>query len=78
MYKYRNFAILGLGSWGFALGMLLNDNQCNVKIWEFNQERLKKLLSNRYFDLLPDLKISENISIFLKKIGIIKIENYKN
>ena len=59
--KNKNIAILGLGSWGMALGMVLDDNGYNVRIWDINDSRIKILSETRKFDLLPWINISENI-----------------
>ena len=34
----KNFAIIGSGSWGSALGIYLANNGNNVKMWSFNEE----------------------------------------
>src|SRR5574344_1830174 len=63
MKEKTNIAILGLGSWGMALGMVLDDNNCNVKIWDINAERAKNLMISKKFDLLNWINIPENINL---------------
>jgi glycerol-3-phosphate dehydrogenase (NAD(P)+) len=75
MKEKTNIAILGLGSWGMALGMVLDDNNCNVKIWDINAERAKNLMISKKFDLLNWINIPENINLSGDILDVIKDAN---
>lgn len=56
--------ILGAGSWSIALSVLLNQNEHDVKIWEFNEKEAKLLQEKREHPVkLPGVKIPEAITI---------------
>lgn len=58
----KNITILGAGSWGTALGILLNSNNHNVKIWSRNQSEVENILLNRENkDFLPGVVIPKEI-----------------
>lgn len=59
-----NISVLGAGSWGTALAMVLNDNGHNVTIWSIIEEEVEMLKSEReHKDKLPGVEISEDIYI---------------
>ncbi|OQX87006.1 glycerol-3-phosphate dehydrogenase [candidate division KSB1 bacterium 4484_87] len=43
----QNVAVLGAGSWGMALAMVLDFNQHNVTLWEFRPDAAEKLQKTR-------------------------------
>ena len=56
--------IIGAGSWGIALAVLLNENGHAVTVWTHSEAGLEKLLSQRELkDKLPGVQISEQIVI---------------
>lgn len=56
--------ILGAGSWGIALAMLLNKNKHDVKMWSIIEEEVDMLNRHReHVKHLPGIKIDENIEI---------------
>ncbi|MDR0676349.1 MAG: NAD(P)-dependent glycerol-3-phosphate dehydrogenase [Elusimicrobiota bacterium] len=59
----KNVAILGLGSWGMAIALVLNDNKCNINIWDVNSKRIKILDKTKKFDLLDWIKIPKQIKL---------------
>jgi len=60
----RNIAVLGAGSWGTALSVLLYKNGHNVFLWEFFKERAEKIDSTRLNpEFLPGIKIPEGINV---------------
>lgn len=60
----KNIAVLGAGSWGTALAVLLFNNGHNVFLWEFFRERAEKIHSTRQNpDFLPGVKIPEEIKV---------------
>lgn len=60
-----NFAVLGAGSWGTALAVLLAGEQNHkVKMWEFFPEAAKKLAEDRENrEFLPDVMFPDNIEV---------------
>ncbi len=59
-----NVGVLGAGSWGTALALLLESNGHSVTIWSIDKEEVAMLQENReHITKLPGLKLSENISI---------------
>ncbi|RDU22937.1 NAD(P)H-dependent glycerol-3-phosphate dehydrogenase [Anaerosacchariphilus polymeriproducens] len=59
-----NISILGAGSWGTALAVLLHKNGHNVTIWSIVNEEVEMLKTEReHKDKLPGTKIPEEIYI---------------
>jgi len=58
-------AILGAGSWGSTLAILLHGNGCQVRVWEIDEERVAAIATTRQnTGFLPDeVLIPEQIEI---------------
>jgi glycerol-3-phosphate dehydrogenase (NAD(P)+) len=57
-------SIIGAGSWGIALAVLLHNNGHKVTIWSIIEDEVKMLNDKReHKDKLPGVKISEDILI---------------
>ena len=57
-------SVLGAGSWGTALAILLNDNGHNVTLWSVIEDEVNMLLEKReHISKLPGVKIDEKILI---------------
>ncbi|HEX7343508.1 MAG TPA: NAD(P)H-dependent glycerol-3-phosphate dehydrogenase [bacterium] len=59
-----NVAVLGAGSWGTAIALLLRGKGCGVRLWEFRPEaaeRLRRERENREF--LPGIPLAPEILI---------------
>ncbi|THB75087.1 MAG: NAD(P)-dependent glycerol-3-phosphate dehydrogenase [Gammaproteobacteria bacterium] len=57
-----SFGILGAGSWGSALGILLARNNHKVLIWDINTQLLSSINKNRENNTyLPGIKFPENL-----------------
>lgn len=55
-------SIMGAGSWGLGLAMLLNNNGHDVKVWSVFPEEIKTLsLEREHKKCLPGVKIPESI-----------------
>ncbi len=61
--KIENISILGGGSWGLTLAVLLYEKGFNISVWEFNKEKYESLKKNRGIKFLPYLKLPEKIEI---------------
>ena len=57
----KNFAIIGSGSWGTALGNHLSEMGHNVKIWSFAEEEKDLINNNHKCMFLPDVTLNENL-----------------
>jgi glycerol-3-phosphate dehydrogenase (NAD(P)+) len=64
MPKAINIAVLGSGSWGLTLGLLLAENDHSVTMWEFDERLAGELRSTRESPrFLPGIKVPERIPI---------------
>jgi glycerol-3-phosphate dehydrogenase (NAD(P)+) len=67
MPRKHNIAVLGAGSWGTTLALLLHENDHRVVLWEFYEEfadALRRDRENKRF--LPGIKIPSSITIETK------------
>lgn len=54
----KKIAVMGSGSWGIALAILLNKNGNEVKIWSYSQKESDEINLNRENkNCLPGIKI---------------------
>ena len=59
-----NVGILGAGSWGTALSVLLSDNGHQVTVWSIDKEEVKMLQQEREHKAkLPGVKLPESMRI---------------
>jgi glycerol-3-phosphate dehydrogenase (NAD(P)+) len=59
-----DIAVLGAGSWGIAVSVLLNDNGHSVNLWEFDSGEMKKLAQSReQLQKLPGVIIPKAVEI---------------
>jgi len=57
-------SVLGAGSWGTALAIILNNNGHNVTLWEYKKEYVKGLIKHRENKIfLPGISVPQDISI---------------
>ena len=60
----KKISVLGAGSWGTALAMLLNENGHDVTIWSIDPKEVKMLNEEReQKDKLPGIPLSEKIAV---------------
>ena len=56
--------VLGAGSWGTALSVLLHDNGHQVTIWSIDENEVKMLDEKREHELkLPGVKLADDMTI---------------
>ena len=59
-----NVGVLGAGSWGTALSVLLSDNGHQVSVWSIDESEVKMLNEKREHELkLPGVKLPDNIVV---------------
>src|SRR3712207_5051479 len=69
--------VLGAGSWGTALSMVLAQNGHRVVLWEYQEELAKKLQSERENKrLLPGVIFPENIEVVSESTDLLKDVKY--
>lgn len=59
-----NISVIGAGSWGTTLALLLNNNGHTVTLWEYNKKYAKSLISKRENQVfLPGIKFPDDLKI---------------
>ncbi|MFA8342289.1 MAG: NAD(P)H-dependent glycerol-3-phosphate dehydrogenase [Rhodothermaceae bacterium] len=59
-----NISVIGAGSWGTTLALLLNNNGHSVTLWEYNKEYADSLISERENKtFLPGIKFPDDLKI---------------
>ncbi|MDO4458848.1 MAG: NAD(P)H-dependent glycerol-3-phosphate dehydrogenase [Clostridia bacterium] len=62
MSNTKKISVLGSGSWGTALSLVLADNGHDVTLWSFSKEEIKGIAENREnISKLPGVKLPESI-----------------
>ena len=54
-------SILGGGSWGIALAVLLNKNGHEITVWSVLENEIKMLQEMHEHKMLPGVKLSEDM-----------------
>ncbi len=67
----KKIGILGAGSWGVTLGILLAEKKHDVTLWEFDENRAKALCKKRKLDFLPHINIPSSVKI-TSRINLVK------
>ncbi|MGL5903906.1 MAG: 2-dehydropantoate 2-reductase N-terminal domain-containing protein, partial [Cetobacterium sp.] len=69
--------VIGAGSWGTALGMILAKKGYDVTMWEHNKDIAEKLtLEKENKRLLPGIKFPENLKTTWKLEGLLSDVKY--
>ena len=65
MNKEKQVAILGAGSWGTALAIVLADNEVNVRLWSREKEQVDEMNTTRKNAFyLPDVDLPELVTAY--------------
>jgi len=69
----ESISIIGAGSWGTALSILLGKSGYNVSIWDRNEEMLSSIDKSREnIKYLPGVIIPQNVKIYFDPVDCIK------
>ncbi|WP_243290074.1 NAD(P)H-dependent glycerol-3-phosphate dehydrogenase [Bacillus sp. FJAT-47783] len=61
----EHIAVLGAGSWGTALALVLSDNGHRVRLWGHRKEHIEEMKNSRVNDqYLPNVPLPENIQMY--------------
>lgn len=60
----EKIAVIGSGSWGVALAMLLHGNGHDVKIWSYSEEEARIINEDRKCKFLPNITIPEGLKCY--------------
>lgn len=60
----KNIAIIGSGSWGVALAILLHSNGHNVKLWSYNEIEARLINLEKKCKFLPGVEIPDEIKCY--------------
>ncbi len=60
-----NIGVIGAGSWGTALALLLYNNGNQITVWSALEKEIEMLKTNREHNALPGVKLPEDMAITL-------------
>lgn len=60
----EKISVIGSGSWGVALAMLLNKNGHEVKLWSYNEEEANLINNEHKCKFLPDVVIPNEMKCY--------------
>lgn len=61
--RMEKIGVIGAGSWGTALAILLNENGNDVTLWSHRAEEAAKVQKDREISKLPGIHIPESIAV---------------
>lgn len=69
----KKVVIIGAGSWGTALGLVLARKGYDITLWEFNKERAEEIQKDRENKrYLPGIKFPDNLNVTYVKEGLLE------
>lgn len=69
----KKVVIIGAGSWGTALGLVLARKGYDITLWEFNKERAEEIQKDRENKrYLPGIKFPDNLNVTCVKEGLLE------
>ena len=60
----EKISVIGSGSWGVALAILLNSNGHKVKLWSYNPEEARMINEDKKCKFLPNITIPEGLECY--------------
>lgn len=60
----KRISVIGSGSWGVALAMVLNRNDHEVKLWSYNPDEAKLINEKHKCKFLPDVEVPASIGCY--------------
>ena len=60
----KRISVIGSGSWGVALAMVLNRNGHNVKLWSYNEDEAKLINEEHKCKFLPNIVVPDAIECY--------------
>lgn len=60
----KKISVIGSGSWGVALAMVLNRNGYDVKLWSYNADEAKLINEEHKCKFLPDVEVPSTIDCY--------------
>ncbi|MBQ8299173.1 MAG: NAD(P)-dependent glycerol-3-phosphate dehydrogenase [Clostridia bacterium] len=71
----ENISVIGSGSWGVALAILLNSNGHNVKLWSYNPEEARMINEDKKCKFLPNITIPDGLECYTELEDALKDTN---
>lgn len=73
----KKVVIIGAGSWGTALGLVLAGKKYDVTLWEYDEVRAQEIQTSRENSrYLPGIKFPSNMNVTSKSEGLLKDIKY--
>ena len=60
----ENISVIGSGSWGVALAMLLFSNGHNVKLWSYNKDEADMINNENKCKFLPNVSVPDGLKCY--------------
>ena len=55
-------SVIGGGSWGTAISLILSDNGHNVNVWHYKEDFCEQINKDRLHPLIQSIEIPKNIT----------------
>lgn len=68
----KKISVIGSGSWGVALAMVLNRNGHEIKLWSYSEEEAKLINEEHKCKFLPNIEVPSSIICFTSLEEVIK------
>ena len=60
----KNISIIGSGSWGVALALVLHKNGHNIKLWSYNKDEADLINNEKKCKFLPEITLPNNFPCY--------------
>lgn len=69
----KKVIIIGAGSWGTALGLILASKKYDVTLWEYDKTRAEEIQNSRENSrYLPGVKFPDNLNVTSESENLLK------